>query len=261
MKGQLYFAIVLLTITSLIGVACAPLTLAPMGKAAASDTAYVEPALLSQAGGALSVIVTASDSQAAARAVERFGGQVTSDLWLIDAVAAMIPAGQVEALARYPGIQSIVNNKGVKTADGPNWDGWVTEIRVEKGTHALEDVQLTSAAYLPDGGLVSIAQNGKVLIVNADGSERARVSLSGGPYKTAAVISAEDGTIYVAGEAKRVYALNPDGSRTLGVQWSSGEIQGRRDVGARSHCLCRRREAQRLRPGSGHWADAVGVFR
>ena len=48
---------------------------------------------------------------------------------------------------------------------------------------------------------------GKVLIANADGSERARVSLAGGPFKTAAVVTGQDGTIFVAGEARRVYAF------------------------------------------------------
>jgi len=53
--------------------------------------AYVEPLLFSSETEQLSIIVTAADSLSAARAVERIGGQVTSDLWLIDAVAALIP--------------------------------------------------------------------------------------------------------------------------------------------------------------------------
>ena len=54
----------------------------------ATATAYVEPGLLNGAGDTLSLIVTASDSATAARAVERLGGQISSTLWVIDAVAA-----------------------------------------------------------------------------------------------------------------------------------------------------------------------------
>ena len=127
-------------------------------------TAYIEPALLLQDAEALSVIVTADDSEAAARAVERVGGQVTSDLWLIDAVAAKIPANQLKALARDPGVRSVANNKSVKTADQP---GWVTERRIQKGKHGANGAQRMPAVRLPDGGSVSVAENGSVLILNA----------------------------------------------------------------------------------------------
>ncbi|HOG48794.1 MAG TPA: S8 family peptidase, partial [Anaerolineae bacterium] len=85
----------------------------------ASGKAYVEPALAHSDAGQ-SVIVTAASSQAAARAVGRVGGLVTSDLWLIDAVAATIPAGQVEALAAQPGVRTVTANKGVTVAPGPS---------------------------------------------------------------------------------------------------------------------------------------------
>jgi serine protease AprX len=81
--------------------------------------AYVEPGLLLPGGEALSVIVTAADSTTAARAVARAGGQVTSDLWLIDAVAATVPARKLAALAAHPMVRSVVHNKGVKPANGP----------------------------------------------------------------------------------------------------------------------------------------------
>jgi hypothetical protein len=87
-------------------------------------TAYVEPTLPSLEAETLSVIVTADDPGAAARAVERVGGQVTTDLWLIDAVAATLPASQLEALAVCSGVQSIVNNKAVYVVDDDD-DVWV----------------------------------------------------------------------------------------------------------------------------------------
>ena len=54
------------------------------------SVAYIEPALLAAGEAQRSVVVSAVSSAVAARAVERAGGQVTSELWLIDAVAAAI---------------------------------------------------------------------------------------------------------------------------------------------------------------------------
>jgi hypothetical protein len=89
----------------------------------ASDMAYVKPGLWTSQADPLAIIVTATDSQTAAQAVERLGGQVTSDLWLIDAVAATLPAGQLKRLAAEPGLISIVENKGVTSSRAPV-DGW-----------------------------------------------------------------------------------------------------------------------------------------
>src|SRR5687768_5589920 len=47
--------------------------------------AYLDPALQGTSG-PLSVIVTGRDSRSAARVVESAGGEVTSDLWIINAV-------------------------------------------------------------------------------------------------------------------------------------------------------------------------------
>ena len=52
---------------------------------------YIEPALLSAETDTLEIIVTAGDSQQAAENVEAAGGQVSGDLWLVDAVAATLP--------------------------------------------------------------------------------------------------------------------------------------------------------------------------
>ena len=63
-------------------------------------TAYLEPALQSAKTERLSVIVTAEKTRVAAQAVEQLGGQVSSELWLIDAVAAILPLDQLELLRR-----------------------------------------------------------------------------------------------------------------------------------------------------------------
>ncbi|HMQ51887.1 MAG TPA: S8 family serine peptidase, partial [Anaerolineae bacterium] len=90
---------------------------------------YVEPNLWSATTETLPVIVTAGDSPTAAAAVEQVGGQVTSDLWLIDAVAATLPSHRLAALTAASGVHSIVSNKPVESASDPLWDGWVTPYR------------------------------------------------------------------------------------------------------------------------------------
>jgi hypothetical protein len=130
--------------------------------------------------------------------VEHAGGQATSDLWLIDAVAATIPAEQLYNLAACPDVRSVVGNKIVNATTEPgDRDGWVSKRREKKGTLNLAGPQPTPVVFLPDGGYVSVTEKGGVLIVNADSSERARLQLPGGNFKTAPAVGV-DGSIYMA---------------------------------------------------------------
>ena len=52
----------------------------PRTSLTSQEPAYIEPLLFSLETERLSVIVTAADSKAAARAVEHIGGQITIDL-------------------------------------------------------------------------------------------------------------------------------------------------------------------------------------
>jgi hypothetical protein len=112
-RNKLLIGLALTAIASLMG------GLIPQAAIPTRDPAYVEPGLFSLEVETLSVIVTAGDSEAAARAVERVGGQVTSDLWLVDGVAATVPAGQLGALAARPGVLSLVANKKAAAAQDP----------------------------------------------------------------------------------------------------------------------------------------------
>ena len=96
--------------------------------AAGRRAAYVEPGLLASQATTLDVIVTGAQAGAAAQAVARAGGRVTGDLWLIDAVAAEIPARQLASLAADARVLSIVDNKGVQGAYTPSGSGsdWLT---------------------------------------------------------------------------------------------------------------------------------------
>jgi len=81
------------------------------------QSAYVEPGLKTSRSSTLSVIVTAEDESLAARGVREIGGNVSTNLWLIDGVVATIPTSKIDALAKFPGIQTIVENKPVRTAE------------------------------------------------------------------------------------------------------------------------------------------------
>jgi hypothetical protein len=113
------------------------------------EAAYVEPGLRSTGSETLSLIVTAADSQAAADIIERVGGQVSSDLWLIDSVAAVLPASQLDSLAQDPGIRFIVQNKAIATAQGPmDAEGWVTDYRFPVPWDGSPDVQSTQNRWV-----------------------------------------------------------------------------------------------------------------
>ncbi len=134
MKNRIKFiltsVIALLTVTSLIMGPRVPVT-----SGSSREPAFIEPGLFSTQAKTLSVIVTADDAETAARAVKAVGGQVSSELWLIDAVAATVTANSLADLAAIPGLVSVVDNKGVQAAqlpepdDSTGWDGWVTDYR------------------------------------------------------------------------------------------------------------------------------------
>ena len=87
------------SICLVVSMLIAPWQTARSGVPAQPASAYIEPALLAQQSGEVSVILTAGSAQAAANAVRQSGGRVTAELGLIDAVAANIPTqGLVEPL-------------------------------------------------------------------------------------------------------------------------------------------------------------------
>ncbi|NTU62993.1 MAG: S8 family serine peptidase, partial [Chloroflexi bacterium] len=198
---------------SLLVVMALLLSTLPVSSAPVPAVAYVEPGLLLHQTEQVAVIVTASDSQSAARAVEQFDGQVTADLWLINAVAANLPANRLSALAAVSDIQSIVANKGVQNADGPFWPGYNSNARSRRKAVPLASAQATPVTFFADGAFISVDVNGNVKIVNADGSQRfaSTSALTGGPFNTP-VVAGLTGKAYFAGQALRVYALNSDGS-------------------------------------------------
>jgi subtilisin family serine protease len=136
MNAKHHYLTAFIIFISLLGATALLSTSAP-----ATPPAYVEPSLWTPQRETLSLIVTASDSKQAAQAVERAGGQVSSDLWLIEAVAATLPARQLPTLAAQPGLVSIVADQTVKTAD---WPDWMTTYRFPVPWNGSPDAQPTA---------------------------------------------------------------------------------------------------------------------
>ena len=123
--------------TALIGLAL----LAPSQPSVQSAPApYLDPALVANAE-SQGVIVTAESAAQAAEAVGAVGGTVTSELWLIDAVAAVIPAGTTQQLIARTGVHSVVANRQVRSSE---WDGWVTDLPLPAKWDGRPDVQPTN---------------------------------------------------------------------------------------------------------------------
>lgn len=124
---------------ALLALAALAMLAVPAPPATRAAQAYLDPALAGSSAAA-SVIVSAPDTAAAARAVRSAGGVVTSELWLIDAVAATVPAARPAALAAAPGVTAVVANRGVASSD---WDGWVTDLPLPSVWDGRPDVQAT----------------------------------------------------------------------------------------------------------------------
>lgn len=67
-----------------------------------------------------SVVVQASDSHTAREAVERHGGRVTQDLWIIDGVAAEVPVDALPALGADPGVWRVSEDAPVHVQANPS---------------------------------------------------------------------------------------------------------------------------------------------
>ena len=202
---------------------------------AAYSPVFIDSELLAQTVGDLSVIVTAKNAETAAQAVQRVGGEVTSTLWLIDAVAANVPATQLTILSRLPSVQSVVPNSSVQSTSC-NGDassnsctgyrpGWVTDRRKIVGEAELPANQLAPFVHLPGGGLAAVAVQGTVTYFNDSGTIERQVSELEIMNVDSKPLVGMDGSLILSGlyppdpTITVVYALNPDGS----IRWRYGK--------------------------------------
>ena len=198
-----------------------------------AEEAFIDAGLLNADGSRVSVIVTAVSADTAAAAVAAVGGQVTSDLSLINAVGATIDGADIHALAALPGIVSVINNHTVSVSGGPNCPpdtpdhapcasrpGWVTD-RQEKHGNVILPVDLKYAAglaQLPDGGFVAIAEKEYVAFANPDGSIRLLIDDLDFDKPSSPPLVNSDGDVFfmaeLAGSDDKsiVYALDSNGN-------------------------------------------------
>jgi len=82
--------------------------------------AWIAPAVASpaQASDAKAAVIVQGSSEAVARAaVAAHHGTVTQDLWIVNGVAADVPAGEVAALAAEPGVLHVTDDAAVQVQD------------------------------------------------------------------------------------------------------------------------------------------------
>ena len=182
---------------------------------------FIDPQLFQKTEKNVPVIVSAGSSAEAKQAVLRAGGEVVSDLWLIGAVSARLPVEQIRQVASQPGVRSLVaDSQSVVPAAAFDtveslWQTGKSDQRRKLGQVHLDAPQLVPAVSLPDGGFLSIVETGKVVVINPDGSERARSSLGINGFKNPLTLSA-DGTVYAVSENNRVFAITSDGQ----IRWT-----------------------------------------
>ncbi|MEZ4672644.1 MAG: hypothetical protein R2932_00160 [Caldilineaceae bacterium] len=158
------------------------MTLMPHAILYAAPVAYVDPTLLqNESTNTVQVIVTAQSAQEAAQIVRRYGGEVQSELWLINAVSARLPQNQLVALSHAPRIQSVVQDSLIKTAADvkrtPNPMVWEVEspVSVEVGATELHGVTRTSVEEINGAGITvavidtGVAFNEAVVAVMGEG--------------------------------------------------------------------------------------------
>ena len=82
--------------------------------------AVTNPSLASDAVADTSVIIQGTSPAAVWAAVEAHHGKVTQDLWIVNGVAADIPAGELAALASEPGVTHVSPNAPVEVQATPS---------------------------------------------------------------------------------------------------------------------------------------------
>ncbi|HEV3363657.1 MAG TPA: hypothetical protein VG795_05850, partial [Acidimicrobiia bacterium] len=98
----------------LLGAWIAPAVTNPsLASDAAADTRQLH--LAPQA--ATAVIVQGTSAAAVRAAVAAHGGKVTQDLWIVNGVAADVPAGELAALAAEPGITHVTEDVAVQVQE------------------------------------------------------------------------------------------------------------------------------------------------
>src|SRR2546423_13753168 len=79
--------------------------------------AITNPSLASDAAADTAVIVQGTSAAAVRAAVAAHYGKVTQDLWIVNGVAADVPAGELAALGAEPGVTHVTEDVAVHVQD------------------------------------------------------------------------------------------------------------------------------------------------
>jgi serine protease AprX len=126
------------------------------------------------------VVVQATSSAAAREAVERGGGRVTQDLWIIDGVAAEVPDASLDALNSAPGVLHVSPDAAVQVQADPSPLHAATAVY----SKVVGANKLWTEGIDGDGVTVAVADTGIARVPDLAGRIIGGVDFSGGndPY-------------------------------------------------------------------------------
>ena len=160
---QPYLTRVLIVVIGLLSIGIAPEAKADLRPGASLADVYVDESALVAGGSLVSVIISGPNTDSLYEAVSAVGGVVTSELWLIDAVAATVSRAHLDRLARTDGVSSVVYNgqlegaalRDVQPTDDPMVYEYLSPVTVDVGANLVHN-----QAIKGDGIGVAVVDSG-----------------------------------------------------------------------------------------------------
>ena len=144
--------------------------------------AVTTPSLASDAAADSSVIVQGTSGAAVRAAVAAHHGKITQDLWIVNGVAADIPAAELAGLATEPGVLHVSQDVGVQVQDATPSPLHSASAVYPKAVNAD---RLWTEGIDGEGVTVAVVDTGIAKVADLSGRVIGGVDFSGGsdPYK------------------------------------------------------------------------------
>jgi len=144
--------------------------------------AVTTPSLASDAAADSSVIVQGTSGAAVRAAVAAHHGKITQDLWIVNGVAADIPAAELAGLAAEPGVLHVSQDVGVQVQDATPSPLHAASAVYPKAVNAD---RLWTEGIDGEGVTVAVVDTGIAKVADLTGRVIGGVDFSGGsdPYK------------------------------------------------------------------------------